>query len=619
MPRRLRPLADAAGIAACAIRRREVPVAGAARARASRGPGRAVGARRPRSRPDRGPSLGPRAAASGACAGALACQRFASTLISAGGSSRLGMAVDASAYARADVPAHRRRAGPARRAFPTAALPGPFAVGRYAAQLRERLREFAARAADRRAREPARGAYARLLRAARRRRRDPLRRLAERLGEDARGERSGARRGDAGGRRRAAATTTRAARAPRRPSRSTSPTCAIAGEGDLLAQIDRLRKQLDARGPARAPEAPRAAGAAAHDRGRDRRERQGPRRPAGGARAARLGRAHRVGVRAGPGPPRGARDRARARRPRRPRRRRGHRRRARRRLARRPALLLRRDALPDRRAAGGAGDRLGRSPHRPHAARRRRRGELLDAHPCGRGGRRRRLRRPRGASSSRSRSAAARARRGACSPRASGGRVSAARLRDHGRRAVLERARRLALLSRAPGVHVERERGQLRQKLREIRAGSRRRLRAELERTGKRALVVSRKSGSTLADCRERRPRELERLALALAAHDPQRTLERGYALAQTPRGPPVISALAGTRARRAAAALRRRQRATPRSPSDERARRRERARPASGSPTRPRPHASRRSSGAWTPARRASTRRSRWSARASA
>ncbi len=122
---------------------------------------------------------------------------------------------------------------------------------------------------------------------------------------------------------------------------------------------------------------------------------------------------------------------------------------------------------------------------------------------------------------------------------------AASRLREHGRRAVLERARRLALLSRAPGVHVEREREQLHQKLREIRAGSRRRLRAELERTGKRALVISRKSGSALADCRTRRPRELERLALALAGHDPQRTLERGYALAQTREGRPVSSARA--------------------------------------------------------------------------
>jgi exodeoxyribonuclease VII large subunit len=122
---------------------------------------------------------------------------------------------------------------------------------------------------------------------------------------------------------------------------------------------------------------------------------------------------------------------------------------------------------------------------------------------------------------------------------------SARRLQDHGRRAVLERARRLALLSRAPGTHIDREREQLRQKLREIRAGSRRRLRAELDRTGKRGLVISRKAASTLADCRGRRTRELERLALALAGHDPQRTLERGYALARDADGGPVSSAQA--------------------------------------------------------------------------
>jgi exodeoxyribonuclease VII large subunit len=44
--------------------------------------------------------------------------------------------------------------------------------------------------------------------------------------------------------------------------------------------------------------------------------------------------------------------------------------------------------------------------------------------------------------------------------------------------------------------------------------------------------------------------RELERLALALAGHDPQRTLERGYTLVQTPDGEPILTA---ARAREAA------------------------------------------------------------------
>jgi exodeoxyribonuclease VII large subunit len=121
--------------------------------------------------------------------------------------------------------------------------------------------------------------------------------------------------------------------------------------------------------------------------------------------------------------------------------------------------------------------------------------------------------------------------------------VAATRLRDHGRRAVLGRARRLALLSRAPAAHLERERVSLHQQLREIRAGSRRRMDSERTITGTRALVLSRKAASTIVECRERRPRELERLGLALAGHDPQRTLERGYVLATSPQGEPVTSA----------------------------------------------------------------------------
>ena len=40
-----------------------------------------------------------------------------------------------------------------------------------------------------------------------------------------------------------------------------------------------------------------------------------------------------------------------------------------------------------------------------------------------------------------------------------------------------------------------------------------------------------------------RRKGELDRLALALAAHDPDRTLERGYALVEDRDGEPVTSA----------------------------------------------------------------------------
>jgi exodeoxyribonuclease VII large subunit len=117
---------------------------------------------------------------------------------------------------------------------------------------------------------------------------------------------------------------------------------------------------------------------------------------------------------------------------------------------------------------------------------------------------------------------------------------AATRLRDHGRRAVLERARLLCSLSRAPAAHLARQRARLHQQLREIRAGARRRMAEELSLTGRRALVLARKAEASRNDCRERRARELERLALALAGHDPQRTLERGYALVHDSDGQPL-------------------------------------------------------------------------------
>lgn len=125
--------------------------------------------------------------------------------------------------------------------------------------------------------------------------------------------------------------------------------------------------------------------------------------------------------------------------------------------------------------------------------------------------------------------------------------AAAARLREHGRRAVLSRARALVTLSRAPSAHLERQRARLHQQLREIRAGSRRRVESERRLSERRAVVLQRKAASSVLDCRERRPRELAQLALVLAGHDPQRTLERGYVLAQSRGGEPVVDA-AGAR-----------------------------------------------------------------------
>jgi exodeoxyribonuclease VII large subunit len=128
--------------------------------------------------------------------------------------------------------------------------------------------------------------------------------------------------------------------------------------------------------------------------------------------------------------------------------------------------------------------------------------------------------------------------------------VAASRLQGHGRRAVLARARLLATLSRAPTDHLTRQRTRLHQQLREARAGSRRRLQGERALTERRVLVLQRKVQSSLLDCLRRHPNELNQLALTLAAHDPQRTLERGYTLVQSPSGEPISSA---ARARKSA------------------------------------------------------------------
>jgi exodeoxyribonuclease VII large subunit len=132
---------------------------------------------------------------------------------------------------------------------------------------------------------------------------------------------------------------------------------------------------------------------------------------------------------------------------------------------------------------------------------------------------------------------------------------AADRLRGHGRRAVLTRARTLAGLSRAPAEQLARQRTRLHQQLREIRAAGRRRAAGERALTQRRALVLARQSEAAIGHCARRGPRELERLALALAAHDPQRTLERGYALVEGPTGGPIPTAAEARR--RAAVRLR--------------------------------------------------------------
>jgi exodeoxyribonuclease VII large subunit len=129
----------------------------------------------------------------------------------------------------------------------------------------------------------------------------------------------------------------------------------------------------------------------------------------------------------------------------------------------------------------------------------------------------------------------------------------ARRLHGHGRRAILDRARALGHLARAPHQHVARHRRHLHQLLRELRASAKRTSEQARSRASVHLLVLGRAADRARTSERSKRQRELERLALALAAHDPERTLARGYALVEDRGGQPLVSA----RSARAAGDLR--------------------------------------------------------------
>ena len=406
-------------------------------------------------------------------------------------------------------------------------------------------------------------------------------------------------------------------------SRTSSPSFSfavaelrVAGEGDLLAQLDRLRKALDAEGlfePQKLlarPALPRTIGVVTGEGGKARDD------VLAGLR--RRGWAGRLVWAFAPVQDRHAapRDHGRAAGSRGDRRGRRHRRRARRRLAGGPVLLLRRDAVPHGRAARRAGDRVGRPPHRPHADRRRRRAELLDADARRRVRRARALRPGRAeiarGSASRPRCRVRTAARGACWRPAGElvGRVRAAPGRPRPPRAAAPRAGAGAAVARARRARRPRARAPAPGPARGARLGP-----APRSPTSARGSRGAR-SCSTARRARPRvdanRAAGLQALALALAAHDPARTLERGYALVTDRAGEPVTSAAAARAAGDVVAALRRR-----RGRRDDRRRASERCPERSPSPTSRRPRAWRRSSSAWTPARPACARRSSCAARA--
>lgn len=144
-------------------------------------------------------------------------------------------------------------------------------------------------------------------------------------------------------------------------------------------------------------------------------------------------------------------------------------------------------------------------------------------------------------------------------------------LRRSGEGAIGARARHLGTLARGPARALQRERLGLNQKTREIRAASERglaeraafqrriatvvlgrarrralqRAEAAREREARRGAAIE---GSAERALRRRRE-ALRRAAVALRAHDPERTLERGFALAETGEGEPVTSAAAAVAA----------------------------------------------------------------------
>jgi exodeoxyribonuclease VII large subunit len=128
--------------------------------------------------------------------------------------------------------------------------------------------------------------------------------------------------------------------------------------------------------------------------------------------------------------------------------------------------------------------------------------------------------------------------------------ASAGRLRAHGRRAITERVRALERLAAAPGHHVTRERRRLHQLLRELRASARRGQVGRREHTAAHLHALARGIERARGTERAGRQRELGRLALALAAHDPDRTLARGYALVEDRAGEALGSAAAARVAR---------------------------------------------------------------------
>jgi exodeoxyribonuclease VII large subunit len=121
---------------------------------------------------------------------------------------------------------------------------------------------------------------------------------------------------------------------------------------------------------------------------------------------------------------------------------------------------------------------------------------------------------------------------------------SAAALRRAGEGAVGARSRHLVALARGPARALRRERIALNQKTREVRASSARGLAERRAFQRRLASVVLARAARRAAGAEADNRREaLRRAEVAFRAHEPERTLERGYALAEDGEGEPVTSA----------------------------------------------------------------------------
>lgn len=122
-------------------------------------------------------------------------------------------------------------------------------------------------------------------------------------------------------------------------------------------------------------------------------------------------------------------------------------------------------------------------------------------------------------------------------------RASTGALSRNAQGAVVGRARALAALARVPGTHVARQRRELHQDARELRAAGQRRLLLERGRSATAAEVLARKVLAGAGPDKLARLRALEGLSIALSAHDPKGVLERGYAIVDDGKGTLITSA----------------------------------------------------------------------------